>query len=157
MNLARTAPKQYAQILAARSSSADRDTADAIRFLENARPLPPLAHSTGLCHGAQDHVMQQGPSGGRGHGNAFGRMEHYGNWVGRAGENIYYGKRDARGIVCALIIDKGVAGKGHRKNIFSDAFGVAGVAYGAHRTFGAMCVIDFATRFVERGSSLASL
>lgn len=157
MNLARTAPKQYAQILAARCGAGDRDTAEAIRFLENARPLPPLSHSTGLCRGAQEHVVKQGPSGGRGHGNAFGRMGHYGNWVGSAGENIYYGKRDARGIVCALIIDKGVMGRGHRKNIFSGSFGVAGVAYGSHRTFGAMCVIDFAGSFVERSGSLASL
>jgi len=106
---------------------------------------------------AQSCGPRSGSAGGRGHGNCFGRISKFGDWVGSAGENIYYGRRDARGIVCALIIDKGVAGKGHRKNIFSGNFGVAGIAYGAHRTFGAMCVIDFAGRFIERGGTLASL
>jgi hypothetical protein len=157
MNLARTNPQGYARLLAQRCGTGDSDTANAIRFLENARPLPPLMASSGLGRGAMLHVSEQGSSGGRGHGNCFGRIGKFGQWVGSAGENIYYGKRDARGIVCALIIDKGVAGKGHRKNIFSGAYGVAGVAYGAHRTFGAMCVIDFAGRFIERGSTIASL
>lgn len=157
MNLARTAPQQYARILAQRCGSSDRDTAEAIRFLEKARPLPALQSSLGLGRGAQLHVDAQGPKGGRGHGNTFGRISRFGEWIGNAGENIFYGRGDARGIVCRLIIDKGVPGRGHRKNIFSSNYGVAGVAYGAHRTYGAMCVIDFAGRFVERGAELASL
>ncbi len=161
INLARTNPEQYSRLLAQNSSRAvargDRDTAEAIRFLKNARPLPPLARSTGLGLGAQLHVTKQGASGGRGHGNCFSRMERFGNWIGRAGENISYGQRDARSIVCSLIIDKGVSGRGHRKNIFNSSFGVAGVAYGRHAAYGAMCVIDFAGQFVERGGALASL
>jgi uncharacterized protein YkwD len=45
-----------------------------------------------------------------------------------------------------LIIDDGVTDRGHRKNIFSRAFGTAGAACGPHPRFGNVCVIDFAAR-----------
>ena len=79
-------------------------------------------------------------------------MNKFGQYVGWAGENIYYGRGGARSIVCALIIDAGVSGRGHRKNIFSPNYGVAGVANGPHAAYGSMCVIDFAAQYVERGS-----
>lgn len=157
INLARTNPQEYARIVAERCSGG-RDTEEAVRFLQRAHPLPPLSLSTGLSQGAQLQVSQQGPTGGTGHGcNPFSRMEKFGQWVGCAGENISYGKFDARGVVCQLIVDAGVSGRGHRKNIFSSSYGTAGVAFGPHAHYGAMCVIDFAGRFVERGTSLASL
>lgn len=158
INLARTAPQEYARLLAQRMPEGDREVSEAVHFLERAHPLPPLAPSTGLSQGAQMHVAEQGATGGFGHGsNPFGRMERFGQWIGSAGENISYGKRDARSIVCQLIVDHGVWGRGHRKNIFSSSFGAAGAAFGPHAAYGAMCVIDFAGRFVERGAALASL
>jgi uncharacterized protein YkwD len=159
INFARTNPQGYAQVLAAHmGASSDRSVAEAVQFLQRSHPLPPLAPSFGLEQGAQAHVAAQGVTGGRGHGdNPFGRMERYGRWIGSAGENIYYGNRDARGIVCALIVDQGVSGRGHRKNLFNRSFGVAGVAQGYHAAYGSMCVIDFAGAFVERGGSLAGL
>jgi uncharacterized protein YkwD len=84
-------------------------------------------------------------------------MGRYGQWIGFAGENIYYGARDARGIVCGLIVDSGVSGRGHRKNLFNPAFAVAGVACGPHASYGAMCVMDFAAGYIEHGNSLADL
>jgi Cysteine-rich secretory protein family len=164
INLARSNPHEYSQLLLAKmGGSAGRDVADAVRFLEKSRPLPALNFSTGLCQGASLHCADQGPRGNVGHnGSGWGnspwsRMARYGQWLGSAGENIYYGGRDARGIVCAWIVDSGVSGKGHRKNIFSPAFGVAGVAAGPHASFGAMCVMDFATNYIEHGSTLAGL
>jgi uncharacterized protein YkwD len=157
INLARTAPQEYARIVAERGGNS-RDVDEAVRFLQRARPLPPLSLSSGLSQGAQMHVSQQGPTGQFGHGsNPFGRMEKFGQWVGCAGENISYGKFDARSIVCQLIVDSGVSGRGHRKNIFSSGYGTAGIAYGPHAHYGAMCVIDFAGRFIERGGAIASL
>jgi len=50
----------------------------------------------------------------------------------------------------ALIIDDGVRGHGHRKNIFNGNFNVAGAAFGSHARFGSVCSIDFAGNYAER-------
>lgn len=160
MNLARTNPRHYANVVA-QNSNGGRDAAEAVRFLNKVRPLPPLSASTGLAQSSMRHVADQGPRGGRGHGSMlntpFSRMEKYGQWLGTAGENIYYGRRSAREIVVRLIIDSGVSNRGHRKNIFSSNFGVVGIASGYHASFGSMCVMDFAGGFIERGERTASL
>ena len=76
--------------------------------------------------------------------------------LGAVGENIDYGSRDARAIVVRLIVDEGIAGRKHRANIFNKTYRVAGIAAGPHARFGAMCVMDFAGDFIERGSGLAA-
>lgn len=159
INLARTAPQQYAQIVASqggayRGAEGDKAVAEAVRFLEKARPLPPLAASNGMSSSALSHVLEMGPVGGRGHKSSNGsqpwdRMARFGKFVGQAGENIDYGNHGARAIVIRLIVDDGVRGRGHRKNIFNPGFRVAGAASGFHATYGSMCVIDFAGGFVE--------
>ena len=166
MNLARTAPQQYAQIVASRTNGSrgvegGGAAREAVRFLEKASPLPPLAQSEGIRNSALSHVLEMGPVGGRGHVGRGGtqpwdRMARFGQWVGRAGENIDYGKHDACGIVVRLIVDDGVRGRGHRKNIFNREFRVAGAATGFHATYGAMCVIDFAGAFVETPGRVAT-
>lgn len=162
MNLARTNPAQYAEFVAARmgnyrSSSGQRAVQEAVRFLQKAAPLPPLAFSEGLTNAAMFHVTDQGARGKSGHGNPMSRMSRFGRPGGFAGENIHYGPSDARGIVVALIVDDGVRGRKHRANIFSRSFRVAGVATGAHARYGSMCVMDFSSAFAERGSRLAGL
>ena len=164
MNLARTAPQEYAQVLSERVSGprATKAVHEAIRFLKRAKPLPPLELSAGMSMGARLHVDDLGPRGGRGHygrggSTPFERMNQFGQWTGHAGENIYYGSRDARGVVCALIVDEGVPGRKHRENIFSKSYRVAGVAHGRHSGFGAMCVMNFASSYQERGSQLADM
>ncbi len=114
-----------------------------------------------MCSSALAHVMEMGPIGGRGHKSLNGsqpwdRMAQFGRWSGRAGENIDYGLHDARATVIRLIVDDGVAGRGHRKNIFSRDFRVAGAASGPHAAFGSMCVIDFADSFIEGAGRVAS-
>jgi uncharacterized protein YkwD len=165
LNLARTAPQQYAQILAGRMAGyhgveGESATREAIHFLEKVRPLPALVLSEGISSGALTHVLDLGPAGGRGHVGPGGtmpwdRMARFGQWSGRAGENIYYGQSDARGIVIALIVDDGERSRGHRKNIFSRDFHFTGIACGPHASFGKMCVIDFAGGFVEGGTRIA--
>lgn len=166
MNLARTAPQQYAQIVAAhtagyRDGEAASAAREAIRFLQKQRPLPPFAVSEGIRNGALAHVLDMGPVGGRGHKGRNGsqpwdRMSRFGKWVGRAGENINYGHHDARATVVRLIVDAGVRSRGHRKNIFNSSFRVAGAAAGYHATYGSMCVIDFAGGFIESTGHVAS-
>ncbi len=65
-------------------------------------------------------------------------------WTGSIGENISYGPDDGREVVLQLIIDDGVPDRGHRANIFSPGFRLAGVVCGPHPKFRTICVIDFA-------------
>ena len=160
VNLARTQPQAYAEIVA-RSAGGSRAAAEAVRFLERARPLSPLEHSNGLEDAAESHVADQAASGGFGHvgrdgAHSFQRIARHGQWQGAVGENIDYGTRAARAIVVRLIVDDGVPGRKHRVNIFNKAFRVAGIAAGSHARYGAMCVMDFAGDFIERGDSIAT-
>lgn len=158
VNLARTQPGRYAEFVAesAAASRGSRAAREAVRFLREAEPRAPLAWSHGITQAALSHVLDLGRRGGRGHYGSRGespwkRMSRFGQWTGSAAENISYGLRDARAIVVSLIIDEGVPGRGHRRNLFGENFRVAGVATGAHMRYGTICVMDFASGFVEAG------
>ena len=130
---------------------------DAIRFLRRAQPQSPLALSPGMCHAAADHCADQA-GGRRGHDGSDRstpgmRISRYGQWGGAWGENISYGKTNARDIVLALIIDDGLPARKHRKNIFNPKFNVAGAAFGPHATFRSVCSIDFAGAYTEHGQT----
>lgn len=127
---------------------------EAIKFLERQKKLPPLGWSDGLAAAAAELAEEQGRSGDTGHdgrqsGGMRERIERQGKWEKSIAENIAYGPADARSMVMQLIVDDGVPNRGHRKNTFGTAFGVAGVACGAHPLYGSMCVIDFAGGFRE--------
>ena len=132
---------------------------DAIRFLQNAQPLPPLALSRGMSRGAADHCADQANGGfgheGRDRSHAGQRIARYGNFSGSWGENISYGKSTARDVVLALIIDDGLPARKHRANIFNPNFNFAGAAFGPHARFGTMCSMDFAGGYAERGEATA--
>ena len=165
LNLARTAPQQYAQIVANRALGrrhleGDRVVEEAVRFLEKARPLPPLARSEGLSASALAHVLDLGPSCGRGHTGSDGstpwkRMARFGRWSGHAAENISYGEHDARGIVVSLLVDDGSRDRLHRQNIFSRDLLCVGLASGPHAGYGVMCVMDFAEAFATAETKVA--
>ena len=171
MNLARQTPAFYATLLEQRrqnycggacllpgnvrlrTDEGIRALDDAIRFLHRAKPQPPLALSPGLCLAAADHCREQA-GGAVGHYGSYGsdpgnRISRYGMVSQGWAENIAYGRYTAREIVLALIVDDGVRGRGHRKNIFNPTYNVAGAAYGSHATLGSVCSIDFASRYVE--------
>jgi uncharacterized protein YkwD len=130
---------------------------DTIRFLRHARPQSPLSLSAGMCRAAADHCLDQA-GGRRGHDGSDRsspgtRISRYGEWLGGWGENIAYGKTNARDIIMALIIDDGLPARKHRKNIFNPKFNCAGAAYGPHAVYRTVCSIDFAGGYVERGQS----
>ena len=132
---------------------------EAIRFLQSAQPLPALTNSPGMSRAAADHCADQA-NGGFGHAgsdrsHAGQRIARYGSFSGGWGENISYGKSTARDVVIALIIDDGLPGRKHRKNIFNPSYNFAGAAFGPHARFGTMCSMDFAVGYAERGEPVA--
>ncbi|HEX5791506.1 MAG TPA: CAP domain-containing protein, partial [Luteolibacter sp.] len=128
---------------------------EAIEFLKQAKPMAAMTPSEGLALAARDHVNDTGDKGLTGHKGTDGSMPQdrilrHGKVNSTCGENIAYGPDEARSIVMQLIIDDGVANRGHRKNIFSADFKTAGVAMGRHRSFDTMCVITYADGFAAK-------
>lgn len=127
---------------------------EAIRFLDAQKPLQPLKSDTTLALAARDWAQAQGPRGGRGHLAANGRGP--GDRVTArggdkyVGETISYGLDEADLVVLQLIIDDGVAGRGHRKIIYDGDYAYAGAGCGPHAAYRYMCVIDYS--FFPRGT-----
>jgi uncharacterized protein YkwD len=158
LNFARTHPQDYARRLElepvspwerALAEPTDRAAlAEAIAFLRRQAPLPALGPDEGLAEAAREHVTSQGPRGRTGHDGPDGepfdaRLRRHGVDAPAEGENIAYGPTRPADVVRELIIDSGVASRGHRRNIFTAGFEAAGVTCGPHRDYGTMCVIDF--------------
>ncbi len=158
INFARTHPQEYAvrlerepvtaweRSLAEPADAAAR--AEAIAFLRRQAPLAPLDADQDLAAAAREHVTAQGPAGRTGHDDPDGapfdaRLRRHGVDAAAEGENIAYGPERPADVVRELIIDSGVASRGHRHNIFAAGFEAAGVTCGPHRDYGTMCVIDF--------------
>ncbi|MDB5442500.1 MAG: SCP-like extracellular [Phenylobacterium sp.] len=167
VNYARTHPADYARELRKRAyvggvvgdseiGNEDVDALqDAIEFLMQQRPLPPLKPNEGLAEAARAHASAQGRTYQVGHTSPGGqglseRLHSHGVWAGLAAEDISYGYQDPREVVRQLIIDSGVPNRGHRDNIFGAHYQAAGVSCAPHRAWRAMCVIDFAGAFVKR-------
>jgi uncharacterized protein YkwD len=133
---------------------------EAVRALRASPALPPLRGSIGMALGARDHVKDQGPRGGMDHKGydgsmAWDRVNRYGQWRTKISENMSFGPANSRDVVVALIIDDGVANRGHRKNILDPDVRVAGVACGSHKIYRVMCDMVHATSFAERQTASA--
>jgi uncharacterized protein YkwD len=163
INLARTQPQVYAQIVAERGpaiGNGARAVAETVRFLQKQRPVAALSLSPGLTQAALGHVLDTGPRGVKGHAGSDGshvnkRVDRFGRWDGRVAENLCYGRLDAREMIVCLIIDEGVRDYYHRRNIFEKSFRHIGVASGPHATMGMMMCSDFAAKYTEGGRTLA--
>ncbi|MEG5052769.1 MULTISPECIES: CAP domain-containing protein [unclassified Microcoleus] len=170
INLARTNPNAYADILAQRRQYYQGNTIklpgqvtrltnegvaaldEAIRVLRSTSPLPALNPSRGMSLAAKDHVNDIGPKGLVTHTGTDGsdptqRVDRYGQ--GYAGENIDFGASSGREIVIDLLVDDGVSSRGHRENILKPSYRFAGVSVGPHAQYGTMAVIDFADQYKE--------
>jgi uncharacterized protein YkwD len=121
---------------------------EAIAFLEQQAPLPPLSPGEVLALAARDHADAQGPSGATGHVSFDGagpgqRVKRHGGDI-YVGETITYGPGDPQAVVRSLIIDDGVPGRGHRAAVFSNAYRFAGVGCRTHARYRVVCVVDYA-------------
>lgn len=128
---------------------------EAIKFLKCQPPLHPLRPSRGLALAAREHLRDIQRNGIHGHVGSDGsqtwdRVNRHGAWRGAIAEAISYGPEEGRQIVMALIIDDGVADRGHRMNIYWSKLGVIGVSYGNHDVYGKVCVIDFAGEYEDK-------
>jgi uncharacterized protein YkwD len=122
---------------------------EAIVVLRATAPLPPLSVNQGLALAALDQVAWQGPRGEIGHGGQDGsspsdRLIRHGVRKRMSGENISYGA-DGLQVVIDLIVDDGVASRGHRNNVLNPYFRQVGIAIGPHRRYGTMCVMELAS------------
>jgi uncharacterized protein YkwD len=123
-------------------------------YLSKAPKAQLLRSSIGLYRAAKDHVQDQSKTGAVGHegsdgSSPFDRIKRYGKNYTMAGENIAYQPSTAREIVVGLLIDDGIASRGHRDNIMHKNYNKVGVATGPHEEYGVMCVIEYAKDFQE--------
>jgi uncharacterized protein YkwD len=120
---------------------------DAIAALERQPSLPPLRWSEILADAATDHAISQGDAGARGHVGRDGsnpgmRVKRHGGDIYVA-ESIAYGPFDAAGIVRSLIVDDGVASRGHRKMLLATQYHHVGALCADHAVSRVICVFDF--------------
>lgn len=166
LNFARTQPQNYAETLRAYrgkfrgnlvddrregvnavTSEGVRAVDEAIAFLERQGALPPLSKGDVLALSARDHAAAQGRRGDVGHLSADGATP--GQRAVRRGGGIYvsetisYGSATPVSVVRQLIVDDGVADRGHRRLIFTPMMRFAGVGCGRHKVFGTVCVVDY--------------
>lgn len=125
---------------------------ECVQYLQMVQPVPVLIPDKGLTQAAVDHVTDQSKSGKTGHkgrdqSGFRDRIERYGKWTVRIAENIAYGGISPQQVVIYLLIDDGVASRGHRKNFMNKDFTLVGVAEGNHPDYKRMCVMEFAARF----------
>ena len=118
---------------------------EAIGFLGHQAALDPVQAAPLFAASAADLVADQA-QGGTGHESSDGatpadRARRHGGG-GYIAEIIAYGPIDAADVVRQLVIDDGVADRGHRNIIYSPELRFAGVACGPHPEFRTMCVID---------------
>jgi len=131
---------------------------DALSYLRSHQPLQPvLPFGEGLRLAAEDHADDIGRNGLVSHTGSDGsssseRMQRYGRWTGACGECLWYGRiigRTGLGVIEDLVIDDGVASRGHRHCIFDDRYNVAGVKLLPHEIYGHVVVIEFAGAYED--------
>ena len=81
------------------------------------------------------------------------RVERYCNWSTALGENCQFGDTPdgAHEAVLQLLIDDGVASRGHRENIFNAAYAWIGIGVAPHGTYKQCCTIDYAGEVLDAG------
>ncbi len=145
INAARGDPAAFARRLEREPATAARD--EAIDFLLSHRSMPPLAPWAALDASADGHAADLGRRSRVSHVGADGstlrdRTQRAGVWSMMVAEEISLGQDSEFGVAAQLIIDDGVAGAGHRADLFNPLLRNAGVGCAAHPAYGSVVVID---------------
>ena len=165
LNNARSDPPRYAlglieyrsyfhgKLLRYPGSGADIETDEGVAVVDEAlayvrqqSSLDKLQPSALLRAAAAMHLADQQHSGAVGHVGSDGsspgiRVKQVGGGPFVA-EIISYGSIDAADAMRQLIVDDGVADRGHRSIVYSPELRYAGAACGPHPVYRTMCVID---------------
>lgn len=176
MNAMRQNPSAYADKIAARRSAYRGNTRiapdgthvlthegvaaldEAVDALRGANRLPRLAWSDLLQAAALGHARDLDANNLVGHDGSDGsqpqdRVALFAKADGWVAENIAFGPRTGEDVVIGLIVDDGVADRGHRKVLLKPDLFVAGTGCGPHPTYGVVCVINYATRVSGGGEA----
>jgi hypothetical protein len=120
---------------------------EAIAAVQAQSPVAALTLNAELVRAARDHAADQAKTGDIGHTGSNGsstqsRVSRYAIWQVSLAENIDY-QPMVRGqdVIESLIVDDGVQGRGHRRNVFQSSARLVGIACGPHPKYEAMCVI----------------
>lgn len=140
LNAARADPAEYARSL--RGPGA----AEAQANLRGLAPAPPLTFSDPLSAAALSHAEVIGPRGLTTHAGTDGstpgvRVRQRGFNSTMVAEELAFGSDRANDVIRNLVIDRGVPGAPHRRDLFNPVFTHAGVGCGPHRRHGRVCVI----------------
>jgi uncharacterized protein YkwD len=151
LNAARADPRAFAERHLRERAGRSAAARECYVEMRRTGARPPLAPSRTLTAAARDHALDLGRSGQTGHTGSDGstlatRVERRGRWDRSIAENLAFGIADPLEIVLGLLVDDGVPGRGHRRNILEPSFAHVGVAIGPHPRFGVAAVIDFAGR-----------
>jgi uncharacterized protein YkwD len=119
----------------------------AIEALERAPPVPALNFNPSLSSVAVIHANYLGPLGQMGHtgpgGRTLGTRYRDQGWITTLpAEDIAVGRPVARQLVVNLVIDSGVTGAPHRRDLLNPVFTFAGVGCAPHTQYGAICVVN---------------
>eukprot|EP00397_Hematodinium_sp_SG-2012_P010024 GEMP01010127.1.p1 GENE.GEMP01010127.1~~GEMP01010127.1.p1 ORF type:complete len:480 (+),score=71.93 GEMP01010127.1:156-1595(+) len=124
---------------------------DCIKFLRKQEPVPPLdtTNEAGIRMACEDHIHDNGATGSTQHDGSDGSRPHersarYGRWRQLVGECLWYGQaNNGLDMILDLIIDDGVADRGHRHCIYTASYKVVGCRVGPHSVLGMMLAIGF--------------
>ena len=155
VNKARHDPPLFAELYLKKRVSQSAAARECYRQMSTMKPRPILLPSLALWKAARDHAKDMGKWGKRGHvgtdgSNLSQRIKRHGTWKSGISENCSYGFDDALAIMLQLLIDDGVPGRGHRKNILAPGMRYIGASIQPHARYNYNCVQDFAVGIDEK-------
>lgn len=148
-NLARINPELFAKTYAQKYIDSSKIGGGSLVYeLKHTTPVPALQVDKTLCETASSHAKLSGITGLTGHGGKIRRVAKSRPVFNMWGENCQYGWQHALDIVMDLLIDQGIKGLGHRKNILHKDFTHIGTGIRRHWRYRWNCVQDFGGTFV---------
>jgi uncharacterized protein YkwD len=153
INEARTNPKKFLQekalpyiVEAEEDTVKNKYVSSLLSELRRQNRLVPLQQDIYLHNEAHAFAADMGKTGNVGHsspklGSFEKRLKKYSNKA--VGENCDYGSDDPLEILMNLLIDDGIPGVGHRKNLLSPRYRWIGIGIEPHKGYEWNCVMDF--------------